>query len=48
MSELEISEIQLSPSANVHGVFVGSLSPIKASRKNSEVKYFEGQLLDGH
>ena len=48
MSNLEVSEIQPSSSANVHGVFVGGLSPIKASRKNSEVKYFEGQLSDGH
>ena len=42
-----MSEIQPSSSANVHGVFVGGLSPIKPSRKNSEVKYFEGQLSDG-
>jgi len=47
MNELEVSEIQPSSLANVHRVFVGSLSPIKASRKNNKVKYFEGQLSDG-
>jgi len=35
-------------SANVEGVFVGALSPITSSRNNGKVKYFEGQLFDGH
>ena len=35
--------------AVVHGMLVGEVSPIKASRKNSKTKYFEGKLtIYGH
>lgn len=45
---MEVSDIELSSSsAVVHGVVVGEVSPIKASRKNNEMKYFEGKLTDG-
>ena len=43
-----MSDVQpSSSSAIVHGVIVGELSPIKASRKSNEIKYFEGKLSDG-
>ena len=44
---MEISDLVPSSSASVEGVFVGSISPIKTSRTNSRVKYFEGHLSDG-
>ena len=44
---MEISELVPSSSASVEGVFVGNISPIKMSRTNSRVKYFEGHLSDG-
>ena len=31
----------------MEGIFVGPVSPIKTSRNNAKVKYFEGQLSDG-
>jgi len=33
--------------STVEGAFVATLSPIKTSRKNTGVKYFEGQIFDG-
>ena len=33
--------------ATVHGVFVGAVSPVKSSRKKSDIKYFEANLSDG-
>ena len=47
MDSINISDLVPSTSTNVEGVFVGDLSPIKTSRKNPNVKYFEGQLSDG-
>ena len=44
---MEISDLVPSGSASVEGVFVGPVSPIKTSRNNAKVKYFEGQLSDG-
>ena len=47
--DLEVSEIGSSGEmscANVHGRVV-ELSPIKKSRYNDEVEYFEGQITDG-
>ena len=42
-----VSEIQSeSGHAAIRGV-VTSLSPVKASRKNADVRYFEGKLCDG-
>ena len=40
--KLEISNLVPSNSANVEGVFVGPISPVKTSKKNVQVKYFEG------
>ena len=45
--DVEVSNLVPSTSANVHGVFVGALSPVKSSRNNTKMKYFEGQLSDG-
>ena len=47
-NEMDVSQLVApSSSATVHGVFVGAVSPVKTSRKNSSVKYFESQLCDG-
>ena len=45
--DVDISEMSTSMFANVHGLVVGDLSPIKCSRKRSDVEYFEGSLSDG-
>ena len=50
MSQDEKDVLQLvapSSSATVHSVFVGDVSPVKTSRKNTSMKYFESQLCDG-
>ena len=45
---MEVSDIKPSSSSvAVHGIVVGEVLPIKASRKNCETKYFEGKLTDG-
>ena len=44
---MEISTLVPSSSASMEGVLVGNISPIKTSRNNARVKYFEGQLSDG-
>jgi len=44
---LDVSNLVPCSSANVEGVFVGEMSPIKTSRSNCNVKYFEGELSDG-
>lgn len=45
--DVEVSRLVPSNSTNVHGVFVGAVSPVKTGKSNSKVKYFEGQLSDG-
>ena len=41
-NEMDVSQLVApSSSATVHGVFVGAVSPVKTSRKNSSVIYFE-------
>ena len=45
--EVEVSDMIVSPSAAVHGVFVGDLSPVKESRTKNGVKLFEGRFTDG-
>ena len=46
--EMDVSQLVApSSSATVHDVFVGDVSPVKTSRKNTSVKYFESQLCDG-
>ena len=47
-NEMDVSQLVApSSSATVYGVFVGAVLPVKTSRKNSCVKYFESQLCDG-
>ena len=47
-NEMDVSQLVVpSSSATMHGVFVGAVSPVKTSRKNSCVKYFESQLCNG-
>ena len=44
--EMVVSEIVECKNAIVHGLVVGDISPIKASQKNSDVKFFESRLCD--
>ena len=44
--EWEVSEIAESKSTNVHGV-VTEVSPVKKSKCNPSVKYFDGKISDG-
>lgn len=46
-TDMELSDLTPSTSATVHGVVVGQLSPVKTSRSNPAVKFFEGQMADG-
>ena len=46
LDEWDVSEIE-STGAAVHGV-VTKLSPVKHSKRNSMVCYFDGELSDGH
>ena len=48
VKDLSVSDLVPLTSAKVEGVFVGTLSPIKNSRNNTIVKYFEGKLSDGY
>ena len=45
--DIDISEMSTSMFANVHGLVVGDSSPVKCSRKRSDVNYIEGSLSDG-
>lgn len=42
----DVSDIEESQTATVHGV-VTHLSPLKTSRKNAGVRYFDGKISDG-
>ena len=42
--ELSVSDITSPGVGTVHGVVIGEVSPVKASSKRSDVKYFEGQI----
>ena len=44
--KFDVSEIKTSNCATIHGV-VTELSPLKCSKKNSDVKYFDGRISDG-
>ena len=44
---MKASDLVPSNSANVEGMFVGPISPIKTSRKTAQVQYFMGSLSDG-
>ena len=46
MEEWDASDIEESTGACVHGV-VTHLSPVKVSKRNSSVRYFDGQMSDG-
>ncbi len=39
--------MSLNQAATVHGVFIGTVSPVKDSCKRPGVRYFDGQLSDG-
>ncbi len=45
--EMEVSELDVSNAATIHGVFVVEVSPVKCGRRNPDVKYFEGRMTDG-
>ena len=45
LNEYEVSELQNSSNAIVHGV-VTDLSPLKRSKKDAKVRYFSGLLSD--
>jgi len=47
IDDVEVSEMVLFPSATVHGVFVGAVSPVTDSRTNSSVSMLEGHFTDG-
>jgi len=50
IDDMDVSDVVTSsPSAksSVHGVLVGEVSPLKTSRKRSDVKYFDGKFSDG-
>ena len=40
-----VSQLVASSSAIVHGVFVGAVSPVKSSHKNSTVKYSSTSVI---
>ena len=44
--DIDVSDIAECNFATVHRVFVGAVSPVKSSRKKSDVKYFEANLSD--
>ena len=44
--EWDVSDIEESQEAAVHGV-ITNLSPVKVSRRNAKVHYFDGKMSDG-
>ena len=44
--DLTVSELKQASTASVHGALL-QLSPIKTSRKNKDIKYFDAQISDG-
>ena len=44
---MEVSEVASSGTGTVHGIIIGQVSPVKSSKKQTDVKYFEGQISDG-
>ena len=44
--EWDVSDIEESQGAAVHGV-ITNLSPVKVSRRNAKVHYFDGKISDG-
>ena len=47
LEEWDVSDIEESAGACVHGV-VTHLSPVKVSKRNSSVRYFDGKISDEH
>ena len=46
-NNVDVSDIHVCNGMTVHGAFIGQLSPIKISRTNADVKYFDGFFSDG-
>ena len=46
LDEWDVSEMEESEGATVHGVFT-ELSPVKVSRRNASVRYYDGRMADG-
>ena len=46
MAQFDVSDMEEHSNATVHGMVV-EVSPIKANRKNLDVKYFSGKITDG-
>ena len=46
-NQVSVSDLVPTSSANVEGVFVGALSPVKTNMKDSSRKYFSTQFSDG-
>ena len=44
--EWDVSEVEESAHATIHGI-VTAVSPVKVSRKDSNLHYFDGRLTDG-
>ena len=46
LDEWDVSEMEESEGATIHGVFT-ELSPVKVSRRNASVRYYDGRMADG-
>ena len=44
---MEVSEVASSGTGTVHGIIIGQVTPVKSRKKQTDVKYFEGQISDG-
>ena len=44
--DMDVSELKEVANATIHGA-IRTVSPIKTSKKNEELKYFEVSLTDG-
>ena len=42
-----MSEVASSATGTIHGIIIGQVSPVKSIKKQTYVKYFEGQISDG-
>ena len=47
LDEWDVSEMEESEGATVHGVFT-ELSPVKVSRRNASVRYYDGRMAELH
>ena len=46
-TQMEVSEVASSGTGTIHGIIIGQVSPIKSSKKQSDVKCFKGQIRNG-